>query len=237
MLKDLLINIAASVIYDFGKVVESKAAKNETVQTVLRQLGVSSNLHDFPDRYVEALVEFRFLKKDAVVLSFFREESIAQAFFNFYYGDNSFRNNEEKLREVIDHCVEALKVGDDVKANKVDVRAEVEQFWEVFQQKVHESRSVKEVEVVQKLDVLHSKMDNILIKDINKDTIQVEIGGQLKEIQNTLNAFKTLLESLNAKSFQTANKIYNINSITHANFDYVLGQTNAQFVLPANIAN
>ena len=86
MLGDLLINIGASVIYDFGKAIKSKAAKNETVQTVLKQLGASPHLHDFPDRYVEALVEFRFLEKDALVMAFFREESIAQVFFNFYYG-------------------------------------------------------------------------------------------------------------------------------------------------------
>jgi len=80
-------------------------------------------------------------------------------------------------------------------------------------------------------------MDNIIIKDINNSTIQIEVAGQLREIQNQLEAFKTLFESLNAKSFQTADKIYNINSITNANFGYILGQTNAQFVLPANIAN
>jgi hypothetical protein len=237
MLQNFLINIGASVIYDFGKAIKTTATKNETVQIVLKQLGASPNLHDFPDRYVEALVEFRFLEKEAVVMAFFREESIAQAFFNFYYGENNLQNNEDMLWRAINHCVEALKVGDDVKEKNVDVRSEVEQFWEVFKQKVNQSRSVKEVEVKHSLDALNDKIDIVIVKNTNKDTIQIEVDGKLKEIQNQLESFKSLLESLNSKSFQTADKIYNINSITNANFEYILGQANANFELPANIAN
>ena len=60
ILEDLAIELAGSAIYDFGKAVKDAVAKNETVRTVLKRLCVSHNLHDFPDRYVEALVALRF---------------------------------------------------------------------------------------------------------------------------------------------------------------------------------
>ena len=161
MLSDLLINIGASVIYDFARAIKTKAAKRETVQVVLKKLGASPTLHDFPQRYVEALVEFRFLEKSPAVMAFFREESIAQVFYNFYYGDESKRNNESALSEGITHCVKALKVGDDIVAGKVDVEAEVKEFWGAFRQKVQESRTLKEVEVEQALGRLTTKTRDI----------------------------------------------------------------------------
>lgn len=201
MLKDLLVNIGASIIYDFGKAIKNKAAKNETVQTVLKHLNVSPNLHNFPDRYVEALVEFRFLEKDAAIMAFFREESITQAFFNFYYGDNNVRNNEATLRQTIDHCVEALKVGDDVKAKNIDVTAEIEQFWNVFKQKVQESRTVKEVEVGQILENLTSQTDNI---------------------HKVLANFQDMLINKGKEYVQYADKVYNIDEINEANFGTII---------------
>lgn len=161
MLLDLLTNIGASIIYDFGKAIKTQAAKHKAVQMVIKQLGTSPGLHDFPARYVEALVEFRFKGKDPAVMAFFREESLAQVFFDYCYGPNDKRNNEAALKQGIAHCVASLKVGDDVKAKNLDVTAELEQFREVFRQKVHESRSVKEVEFGQMLNDLQVGHANI----------------------------------------------------------------------------
>jgi hypothetical protein len=167
MLADLLINLGASIIYDFGKAVKNQTTKAETVQVVLKQLGRSHTLHDFPERYVEALVELRFQDKDKVVMAFFREESIAQAFYNYYYSaDEAIKFNESILKESINHCVEALKVGDDVKNSKVDVGAEVKGFWEVFQQKIHESRSLKDVEIEKSLSEIKAGIAGVSTRKI-----------------------------------------------------------------------
>jgi len=211
MLSDLLINISASIIYDFGKAIKSKAAKNETVQTVLKQLGASPDLHDFPSRYVEALVEFRFLEKDSSVMAFFREESIAQVFFDFYYGDNSTRNNEAIFRQGIAYCVESLKVGDDIIEKKVDVTTEVNQFWQVFRQKVQDSRTVKEVEVEQTLEHLKRKTD---------------------DMHQLLMIFLNWMKEQGKSLIQIADKIYNIENIDTALFGSLLSKFRRHLTSP-----
>lgn len=203
MLGDLLLNIGASIIYDFGKAINSQMAKNETVQTVLKQLGASPSLHDFPERYVEALVEFRFMDKNKIVLAFFREESIAGTFYAFYYGDASKKGKESALWSGIEHFVESLKVGDDVKAHGIDVETEVKAFWTVFKQKVSQSKTVKEVEVEQTLDSLKNKVN---------------------DIHEMLVLFQSLMKQQGKTDIQIADKIYNIDKIETAFFGQLLNK-------------
>lgn len=160
MLKDLLLGIGSSIIYDFGKAVHKQLPKSETVQFVLKNLGAKTDLNDFPQRYVEALVEFRYQGKSPTVMAFFREESIAEAFYNYYYGNQSERFDESRLFQSIKHCIEALSVGDAVKAEEVDVRTELETFWEIFKQKVQENRTVKETEAIELLKQLQKRQSN-----------------------------------------------------------------------------
>ena len=158
MLADIAVNIIAAAIYDIGKAVINKVSKTETVQRAINKVSVVKNLNDFPTRYMEAIVELHYAGKDATVLAFFREESIMQVFYNFYYGDARHSNNEQQISNSIAHCVEALSVGDDVKANNVNVADEVANFWKIFQQKVNDGRTVSEVEVKQKLIVTKNKI-------------------------------------------------------------------------------
>lgn len=161
MFTDLAINLAASAIYDFGKALLNAADKTEMVQLARKKLGAVQHLHDFPDRYLEALVELRFEKKPKVVLNFFRDESIMQAFFDYYYGSIEKRGNDSKVAEALAHCLASLKVGEDVVKGKVNVEAEVQHFWDIFRQKVQESRTVKEAEWMHILEEQKRRLSNI----------------------------------------------------------------------------
>ena len=97
MITDLLVNIAASIVYDFGKSVQGWASQKEMVQVALKQLNLSKELHDFPERYLEALVQLRFDGKSKAVLELFREESIQNTFYNYLYGPESLRHNVNEL--------------------------------------------------------------------------------------------------------------------------------------------
>ncbi|MCF8247218.1 MAG: hypothetical protein K9J37_14685 [Saprospiraceae bacterium] len=77
---------------------------------------------------------------------------------------------------------------------------------------------------------------NIVIQGVTDSTITLNVNGEVREIFNKLDALQALLEKQQAQSFQTADKIYNIGSITNANFDFVVGQLNFGKALPPDLA-
>jgi len=81
-----------------------------------------------------------------------------------------------------------------------------------------------------------NETNNLVIQGVTKDTIQVTVNGETLEILRKLDALQALLEKQQAQSFQTADKIYNIGAITNANFDFILGQSKHDKVLPADLA-
>jgi hypothetical protein len=220
MFGDLAINLAASVIYDFGKKIHSVANKTEWVQLTRKQLGISATLHDFPDRYLEALVELRFEDKTKVVLDFFRSEDIMQTFFDFYYGAADKRNNESLHTSALNRHIEALQVGDDIKSANVDVAHEVDYFWRVFRQKVHESRTVKEVELQQEIDQLKATTNDT--NELAKKVLSlIEQKGD---------------EPMQAHLKQWAEKIYNIQHAGTVNF-HIYGDKKIPTILTAPTAS
>lgn len=76
---------------------------------------------------------------------------------------------------------------------------------------------------------------NIVIQDVKDSTVTINVNGEFIEIHKRLDKFMELLEQYQAKSFQTAEKIYNIGSITNANFDFVLGQAGWDKALPERL--
>lgn len=144
--KDFIASITTSAIYDIGKAAIQGLGKTEWAQTILKKIGADPQLHDFRERYIEALVDLKFEKKDIVILQFFREESIMQLFYDYYYGVEDKKYNDDIFYQGMYHCVEFLKVGEDVVNANVNVKVEIIYFWKTFQQKVHETRSLKEAE-------------------------------------------------------------------------------------------
>jgi hypothetical protein len=77
---------------------------------------------------------------------------------------------------------------------------------------------------------------NIVIQDVTEKTITVVVDGKAQEIEKKLDALQSLMEQMAAKSVQSANNIYNIGSITNANFGYLMGQAGHDKSLPAELA-
>ena len=77
---------------------------------------------------------------------------------------------------------------------------------------------------------------NIIIKEASESSITLEVNGDLQKIDRKVDKLITLLNEQQSKTFQTADKIYNIESITNANFDYVVGQSVHKKNLPQDLA-
>jgi hypothetical protein len=76
----------------------------------------------------------------------------------------------------------------------------------------------------------------IKIQSISEDSITLEVNGEIKRILNKLDALQELLQKQESKTFQTADKIYNIGSINEANFNYLLDKAGSQKNLPPELA-
>jgi len=94
-------NLGASIVYDFGKGVLKNLSKKETIQLVLNKIGVYKNISDFPERYVETLVELRLKNKPKEILNYFRDENVMKALYDFYYAtvDSGLRRNKNALEK------------------------------------------------------------------------------------------------------------------------------------------
>ncbi|MEY4905042.1 MAG: hypothetical protein RLZZ292_2857 [Bacteroidota bacterium] len=76
---------------------------------------------------------------------------------------------------------------------------------------------------------------NIIIQGVTDSTITLNVNGATQEIKKKLDTLLGLLQQ--QKTFQVADKIYNIGSISNANFDFVLEQSNQANVLPQELAD
>ncbi len=77
---------------------------------------------------------------------------------------------------------------------------------------------------------------NIKILSVTPETITIEVNGQEQSIANTYQALQQLLSQNKAHSFQSADKLYNINSIGEANFYVVMDRLEAHKILPEGLA-
>ena len=76
---------------------------------------------------------------------------------------------------------------------------------------------------------------NIVIQGVTDSTITLTVNGEMQEIRKELGALRALLEGLQMDRIQTAEKIYNIGTITHANFDFLVQQADYDKKLPPDI--
>ena len=204
MLDGLSTELVGAAIYDLGKFTLSRISSIEWVQTTLKKWNLKSEQHDFAARYLEAICELRLQGKQVEILQFFSDEDVRHTFFNYYYGASTIRGNEDLRQQSLDNCLKALQVGDEIKAANVDVGAEVQAFWVTFQQKVQESRTVKEVEIEQQFRQLKSDT-----ADIHQVVVQL----------------KGWMEKSGKDQIQIADKIYNIEKIDNATFNNLLNSS------------
>lgn len=85
-------------------------------------------------------------------------------------------------------------------------------------------------------DQINIDEKNIVIQDVTEKTITVVVDGKAQEIEKKLDVLQALMEQMAAKSVQSANNIYNIGSITNANFGFIAGQAGHDKSLPTELA-
>ena len=78
--------------------------------------------------------------------------------------------------------------------------------------------------------------NNLVIQDVTDDKITLLVDGKTQEIDKKLDVLQALMQQMAAKSVQSANNIYNIGSITNANFGFVMGQAGHDKSLPSELA-
>jgi hypothetical protein len=83
---------------------------------------------------------------------------------------------------------------------------------------------------------VNTEEKNIVIQGVTDDKITVVVEGKVLEIDKKLDVLQSLMKEMAAKSVQTAGNIYNIGSITNANFGFIAGQAGHSKSLPAELA-
>lgn len=81
-----------------------------------------------------------------------------------------------------------------------------------------------------------SENTNIKIQGVSQEAITLEVNGEIRQILNKLDALQELMQKQESKTFQTADKIYNIGSINEANFGYVIDKVAGPKDLPNDLA-
>lgn len=211
MFDGLSTELLGAAIYDLGRSMLNRLTQNEWVQRFLTKYDLKGAQHDFAARYLEALVELHLQHKPTEVLNFFRESSISRTFYNFYYGAEASRGNEAQVQQELEHWVAALQVGDALKAAQLNPLAEAQAFWQIFRQKVQESRTVKEVEATQQIQELQHSFGDLI---------------------SMLQAFITWMKANHKEHLQIADKIYNIEHIDQAFFSDRLLHRIPRFLTP-----
>src|SRR5579862_9577625 len=85
-------------------------------------------------------------------------------------------------------------------------------------------------------DPTNTNSNNLVIQGVTDDKITLLVDGKTQEIEKKLDALQALMQQMAVKSVQSANNIYNIGSITNANFGFVMGQAGADKSLPSVLA-
>lgn len=78
--------------------------------------------------------------------------------------------------------------------------------------------------------------NNIIIQGVTDSSITLNLNGESKEIEKKLDVLQALMEQMAVQSLQSANNVYNIGSITDANFNFLIGQAGHDKALPSELA-
>ncbi len=224
MLELITGRITASITYDSIKSLTRAVSKKEAVQEFLLKHNLTQTPNDFPRIYIESIVEFCKKEEEKTVIEFFRKIYVQSSFYKFYYGNENERKNLNTIQQRTENILNKIREHDEIikhfkQKNQVDFEAakdkidlKIQQFHDIFRQKVQKSRTVKEAELVVMLESQDAKIDNITsiveqLKQQGKESIEIE--GKLHPIQSRIT--QQILQ-------QFANKIINVEKIDKATF-------------------
>ena len=213
---DLIIGFLKKLVASILDFFINKIIKKERIQYFLKKIGFKKNLSDLSERYDETLVELRLENKPKEILNFFRDEDIKEIFYDFYYAstDSGLRNNEDEFYSRLRHKVDALKIGEDLKKLGVNINDEITHFKKIFEQKIHESRTVSETEFFE------------LIEQIRKTT---KSNSEFLEVLKQI-GIKTIVN-------QNGEKIYNIDNIDNGDFQEIIRKVKSKIDSSQNFSN
>ncbi len=141
--------VASNFIFDLLKDGAKKISKAECIRKFKRKYNFSTpDQNDFFDLYQDAIIEIWYLEKPKEVVGFFKNESICQTFYDLCYFP------EKDFWQAINHAIKSLKVGDEIKDANTDIQKEIEDFKQIFNGLINQSRNLKEIEDTRKLDEL-----------------------------------------------------------------------------------
>jgi hypothetical protein len=78
--------------------------------------------------------------------------------------------------------------------------------------------------------------NTVVIQEVKESSITVRVNGEAHEIERKLDVLQALMEKLSVQSLQSAHNIYNIGSITNANFGFLMDRVGQHKQLPDELA-
>lgn len=149
---------------------------NEEGVDFLKRFGLEKPVDRFDVLYVHAMVHCRQSKMPPPMLEIFREESVRES-FRETWASGMLVPFESAVRKSVD----ALKVGDEIKAKGIDVERWVREVYEKFTKIVSEVRSPTEQETARKLDEIHGALVPPLDPTKSVKTLQDYLVGVIAD--------------------------------------------------------
>lgn len=165
------LKILVNALTGIANPIKGKLERNETVIKILKKINLTPEHPpaDFSGVYAYTLVEYG-VGKPECLLEFFRQEDIKQAFRKAFD-----RYNPSILLGEVEAFLDAYALGDEIKAQRLNVIQEVEVFAAIFVEVTKRSRTSKEVLTSNQITSLHQSIAGI--QEQLKQLSEQEEGG------------------------------------------------------------
>jgi len=77
--------------------------------------------------------------------------------------------------------------------------------------------------------------NSIVIQNVTDSSITINVGGNQQTIEKKLDVLLAEVEKMQGRTIRSADKVYSLDSVNDANFNYVLGQVAHEKGLPKNL--
>ncbi|MFN0175507.1 MAG: NACHT domain-containing protein [Saprospiraceae bacterium] len=140
----------------FGKIADffgSELTDDLTWKKWKSEHGFASNNSDFPERYVETLVELKNQQKPTALQKFFAEQSVFGIIHEFWYdGKRGTDELPEAFNQLVRHFTLASQIKD------FDAEGEVKNFLQIFTKSVYRNETAGGAEMLRLLNEIHASV-------------------------------------------------------------------------------
>lgn len=198
---------------------KKKSEKKYSIYRVYKQLNVSANSEDFDSVFNQSLYEFE--KNHPThpdIIKLFKKPSAKEAFRREYYnksGDDFYVDLDTNLHTDIQFS--------ELVGQPVNLENDIREFLRIFDAKVNESRTPKEIQTAEGLKQIQETVNELKLFINNKN---IYIPEQLKEIaelrkNNNHNAVLNLLNNLKDKNWDTLTPELQYSVLLHLAATYI----------------